>query len=108
MTSTMLIASTIAVMYNRRGSPGSGATITGGDVRYRLSSWNASSALSVQMKGPDLCKTLKNGRACSASLEINRLNTAKQHVSFYTSLMRAGGRIASIILIFSGFASIPQ
>jgi hypothetical protein len=103
----MLIASAIAAMYNRRGSPGSGDTITGGDVRYRLSSWNASSTSSVQIKGPDLHKSLKNGRVRSASLKINWLSAAKQPVSFYTSLMRAGGRITLIILIFSGFASIP-
>jgi hypothetical protein len=95
----------IAVMYNRRGSSGFGATITGDDVRYHLSSWNASS---VQMEGLDLRKSLKSMRARSASLEINRLSAAKQPVSFYTSLMRVGGCIASIIWIFSGFALIPQ
>jgi hypothetical protein len=104
----MLTVSTVAAMYNRRGSLGSGATITGGDVRYRLSSWNASSASFVQTKGPDLYKSLKNGRARPASLEINRLSMAKQPVSFYTSLMQAGGRISSIVLIFFGFASIPR
>jgi hypothetical protein len=104
----MLTTSDIAVMYNRRGSPGFGATITSGDVRYCLSSWNASSASLVQTKGPESHKSLKNGRARSAGLEINRLSTAKQPVSFYTSLMQAGGCITSIILIFSGFASIPR
>jgi hypothetical protein len=104
----MLTVSAVAVMYNKSGSLGSGATITGGDVRYYLSSWNASSTLSVQMKGPDLRKSLKNGRARSASLEINRLSVANQPVSFCTSLMRVGGCIASIILIFFGFASIPR
>jgi hypothetical protein len=43
----------------------------------------------------------------NTNLEINRLSAAKHSMSFYTSLMRAGGRIASIVLIFSGFASIP-
>jgi hypothetical protein len=104
----MLTASVVAAMYNRRGSPGSGATITGDDVRYRLSSWNASSAPSVQTKGPDLRKSLKNGRARSASLEINQLSAAKQPVSFCTSLMQAEGRITSIVLIFSRFVSIPR
>jgi hypothetical protein len=104
----MLTTSAIAVTYNRRGSLGSGATITSGDVRYCLSSWNASSASLVQMKGPDLLKSLKNGGARSAYLEINRLSVAKQPVSFYTSLMRAGGHIASIVQIFFGFALIPQ
>jgi hypothetical protein len=104
----MLTASTIAAMYNRRASPGSEATITGSDMRYRLSSWNASSTSFVQMKGPDLRKSLKNERARSASLEINQLSATKQPVSFCTSLMRAGGRMASIVLIFFGFASIPQ
>jgi hypothetical protein len=104
----MLTTYVVAVKYTRRGSPGSGATITDDDVRYRLSSWNASSFSSVQTKGLDLRKSLKNGRARSASLEINRLSLAKQPMSFYTSLMQAGGHIASIVLIFSGFASIPQ
>jgi hypothetical protein len=54
VTSTIPTCSAVAVTYNRGGSPGSGATITGGDVRYRLSSWNTSSASSVQTKGPDL------------------------------------------------------
>jgi hypothetical protein len=40
----MLTASVIAMMYDKRGSPGFGATITDSDVRYRLSSWNSSSA----------------------------------------------------------------
>jgi hypothetical protein len=104
----MLTTSVIAMMYDKRGSPGFGATITDSDVRCRLSSWNSSSASSVQMKGSDLCKSLKNRRAHSASLEINRLSAAKQPVSFYTSLMRAGVCIALIVLIFSGFASIPR
>jgi hypothetical protein len=104
----MLTASAVAATYNGRGSLGFRATIIYGDVRYRLSSWNASSASSVQTKGSDLRKSLRNGRAHSTSLEINRLSVAKQPVSFYTSLMRAGGRIASIILIFSEFALIPQ
>jgi hypothetical protein len=77
-------------------------------VRYRLSSWNASPASSVQTKGPNFHKSLKNGRARSASLEINRLSAAMHHVSFCTSLMRAGGRIALIVLIFSRLASIPR
>jgi hypothetical protein len=60
------------------------------------------------MKGPNFCRSLKNGRARSASVEINWLNVAKHLVSFCTSLMRAGGCIASIILIFFGLASIPR
>jgi hypothetical protein len=76
------------------------------DVRYRLSSWNATSASSVHMKGPDFRRNLKNGRARSSSLEINWLSVTNHLMSFCTSLMRAGGRIASIVLIFSGLASI--
>jgi hypothetical protein len=52
------------------------------DVRYYFSSCNASSTSSVQTKGPDFHSSLKNGRACSASLEINRLSTVKHPVSF--------------------------
>jgi hypothetical protein len=80
----------------------------GDDVRYRLSSWNASFTSSIQMKGPDFRRSLKNRRACSASLEINQLNAVKQPMCFYTSLMRVGGRIALTVLIFSGLASIPR
>jgi hypothetical protein len=76
-------------------------------VRYLLSSWNASSASLVQAKGPNFHISLKNRRARSASLEINRLSVVKHPVSFCMSLMRAGGRIASIVLIFSELASIP-
>jgi hypothetical protein len=65
------------------------------------------SASSVQTKGPDFHRSLKNGRARSASPEINRLSTAKRSMSFCTSLMWAGGRITSIVLIFSGLTSIP-
>jgi hypothetical protein len=43
----------------------------------------------------------------SSSLEINWLSAVKHPVSFCTTLMRAGGHNASIILIFSGLALIP-
>jgi hypothetical protein len=59
------------------------------------------------MKGLDFCRSLKNGRAHSASLEINWVSAAKHPVSFCMSLMRAGGHIASIVLIFSRLASSP-
>jgi hypothetical protein len=75
VTSTMLMASEVA---------------TGGGVRYLLSSWNASSTSLVHMKGPDFCSSLKNRRARSANLEINRLSAAKHPVSFCTSLMWVG------------------
>jgi hypothetical protein len=71
-----------------------------------LSSWNSSSTSSVQMKGLHFRRSLKIGRARSASLAINRLSAAKHLVSFCTSLMRAGGHTASIVMIFSGLASI--
>jgi hypothetical protein len=86
-----LTASTVATIQSSSGSPGSGATITGGEVRYLLRSWNASSASSVQMNGPDFRRSLKNGRAHSTNLEINRLSATKHPVSFCTFLMRAGG-----------------
>jgi hypothetical protein len=60
------------------------------------------------MKGLDFRKKLKNGRARSVSLEVNRLIIAKHPMSFCASLMQAGGCIASIIIIFSGLASIPR
>jgi hypothetical protein len=39
---------------------------------------------------------------------MKRLRAANDPVSFWTSLIRAGGLIASIALIFSGFASMPR
>jgi hypothetical protein len=90
VTSTMLMASEVAAIYSSWGSSGSSTTITSGGVRYLLSSWNASSASLVHMKGPDFCSSLKNRRARSANLEINRLSAAKHPVSFCTSLMWVG------------------
>jgi hypothetical protein len=59
-------------------------------------------------KDPDFRSSLKNRRARSVSLEINRLSVVKYPVSFCTSLMRAGGHMASIVLIFFRLASILQ
>jgi hypothetical protein len=56
---------------------------------------------------PDFRNRLKKGSALSASLEMKRLRAASDPVSFWTSLMRVRGLIASIALIFSGFASMP-
>jgi hypothetical protein len=78
-----------------------------GDVRYHLSSWNASSASSVQTKVLNFRRSLKNRRAHSANLEINYLSAAKHPMSFCTSLMRVRGHIASIVFIFSRLASVP-
>jgi hypothetical protein len=79
--------------------------MTNGDVRYCLSSWKASSASSLQTRGPDFCRSLKNGSARSTSLDIKCLS---HPVSFCTSLMQAGCYIALIVLIFCGLASIPR
>jgi hypothetical protein len=54
----------------------------GNDMRYCFTSWNASSASLVQTKGLDFRSSLKNGRAHTANLEINRLSAAKHLVSF--------------------------
>jgi hypothetical protein len=59
-----------------------------------LEPWNASFVSSVRMKGLDFCRSLKNRRAHSASLDITRLSAAKHPASFCTSLMWAGGCIA--------------
>jgi hypothetical protein len=82
--------------------------MTDGDVRYHFNSWNAPSTSSVQTKGSDFHISLNNRRARSASLEMNRLRAVKHPVSFCTSLMQIGGCIASMVLIFSGLASILQ
>ena len=105
-TSTMLTASADAARYRNNVSPGSGATNTGSEVRCCFSSWKAYSASSVKENGPDLLNSLKKGRALSARLEIKRLRAARDPVSFWTSLMRPGGLIASIALIMAGFASM--
>src|SRR6185312_15461987 len=81
-TSTMLTASADAVRYRNNGSPGSGATNTGSEVRCCFSSWKACSASSVQENGPDLLNSLKKGRALSASLDMKRLRAARDPVSF--------------------------
>jgi hypothetical protein len=60
------------------------------------------------MKGLDFHRSLKNGRARSASLETNWLSAARHPMSFCTSLIWVGGRIAAIVLTFSGLASIPR
>jgi hypothetical protein len=52
------------------------------DVRYCFSSWNASSVSCVQTKGLDFRSSLKNRRAHSVSLDINRLSVTKHPVSF--------------------------
>jgi hypothetical protein len=75
-------------------------------VRYDLSSKNASYS-SVQTKGLDFRRSLKNGRTHSASLEMNRLSAAKHSVRFYTSLTSAGCHISLIVLILSRLALIP-
>jgi hypothetical protein len=62
----------------------------------------------VQEKGPAFRSSLKKGSALSANLEMKRLRAASDPVSFWTSLTRVGALIASIALIFSGFASMPQ
>src|SRR4051812_49973383 len=50
----------------------SGATMTGGLVRYLLRSWNALSASSVHSKGPFFFISWKKGSARSPSLEMKR------------------------------------
>jgi hypothetical protein len=55
--------------------------MTGSDVGYCFSSWNASSTSSVQTKGLNFYRSLKNGRAHSASLEINQLSATKHPMS---------------------------
>src|SRR6185437_1572482 len=81
-TSTMLTASADAVRYRNNGSPGSGATNTGSEVRCCFSSWKACSTYSVQENGPDLLNSLKKGRALSASLDMKQLRAARDPVSF--------------------------
>jgi hypothetical protein len=107
----MLITSVVTARYRNSISPGSRATSTGRKVRYRFISWKACSASSVHVNRPDPLINLKRGRALSASLEIlemKRLRAASDPINFCTSLSRAGGLIASIAWILSGFASIPQ
>jgi hypothetical protein len=104
----MLMTSVIAARYRNSVSPGSRATRTGREVRYCFISWKACSASSVHVNGPDPLISLKKGRALSASLEMKRLRAARDPVNCCTSLRHAGGLIASIARILSGFTSIPQ
>jgi hypothetical protein len=93
-------------MYKYSGSPGSGATRIGREARCCFNSWKACSTSSVQANGPDFCRSLKKGSALSANLEMKRLRAASDPVSFWMSLIWAGGLITSIVLIFSGLASM--
>jgi hypothetical protein len=104
----MLITSVVAARYRNSVSPGSEATRTGKEVRYRFISWKACSSSSVHVNGPDPLINLKKGRALSSSLEMKRLRAASDPVNFCTSLSRAGGLIASIARILFRFASIPR
>ena len=104
----MLTTSVDAARYRNKVSPGSGATSTDRKVRCFFSSWKAYSAYSVQVNEPDLLSSLNKGSALSASLEMKQLREAKDPMSFYTSLIRAGGLIASIALILAGLASMPR
>jgi hypothetical protein len=104
----MLTASAAAAMYKYNGSSGSGATNIGRDTRCCFNSWKACSASLVQEKGPAFHSSLKKGSALSANLEMKWLRAASDPVSFWMSLTRVGGLIASITLIFSGFASMPR
>jgi hypothetical protein len=81
-TNTMLTASVAAAMYKYNVSPGSGATRIDREVMCCFNSWKACSASLVQAKGPDFRRSLKKGRALSASLEMKRLRAAKDPISF--------------------------
>jgi hypothetical protein len=61
----------------------------GSDVSYCFSFWNTSSASSVQTKGLDFRRSLKNWRACSISLEINGLSQASREL---LDILNAGWR----------------
>jgi hypothetical protein len=89
----MLIASAAAAMYKYNGSPGSGATRIDREARCCFNSWKACSTSSVQANGPDFRRSLKKGSALSANLEMKRLRAAIDPVSFWMSLIRAGGLV---------------
>jgi hypothetical protein len=61
-----------------------------------------------QANGSDFRRSLKNGSALSANLEMKRLRAASDPVSFWMSLTQASGLITSIALIFFGLASMPR
>jgi hypothetical protein len=107
-TSTMVITSVVIARYRNNVLPGSGATRTGKELRYCFISWKACSASSVHVNGLDPLISLKKGRALSASLEMKWLRAARDPVNLCTSLIHAGGLIASIARILSRFASIPR
>jgi hypothetical protein len=89
----MLTASAVAAMYRYSGSSGSGATRIDRDARCCFNSQKACSTSPVQVNGQDFRRSLKKGSALSASLEMKRLRAANDPVSFWTSLIRAGGLI---------------
>jgi hypothetical protein len=75
-----LMISAVVVALRSRGSPGSEATMTSGDVRYFFGSSKAFSASSVQTKGLAFSRSLKNGSVCLPNLKINRMRAGRQPV----------------------------
>ena len=74
-------------------------------MRYVFKSWKAFWHSSVHSNA--FLRTLKNDKHLSVALETNLLRAATRPVRDWTSLMLYGGFIFRIVLIFSGFASIP-
>jgi len=99
----MVVADT--AKYKYKFSPSLDGLKRGGLLRYRLSSWNAASHLSVQAKA--CFNVLKKGKHLSVALETNILRAMILPVSFWTSLIVLGDVMLSMACTFSGFASIP-
>ena len=78
----------------------------GGQDRYCLSCWNATTHSSDHSNSFHLSSKRKKGLHLFADLDMNRFKAAIIPVSFCTSLGFRGGYKLLITLIWSGFTSI--
>jgi hypothetical protein len=108
-TTRMILTTSVNVaVLSSRVSPGSGASMTDGEVRYLLRSSKAFSAPSDQTQGSNFLRSLKNGSAPSPILDMNQLRTTRQHVKLLDIFYVDWGCIFLIALIFSWLSSIPH
>ena len=78
----------------------------GGQDRYCLSCWNATTHSLDHSNSFHLCSQRKKGLHLSADLDMNRFKAAIILASFCTSLGFRGGCKLLMTLIWSGFTSI--
>jgi hypothetical protein len=95
-------------MYRRRGSAGSGLVRVARSDRCCLRDSKAAACSGPQTKSFVPHNVFRNGRLCSADLEMNLFSAASLPVSRWMSLMNCGGAMSMIAWILVGLASIPR